>query len=137
MCLITFVVKYVPRWFPGASFQRKAAHWRWVVTTLVDRPWKHVKDSLVCTLSLHLLQAQIKTWLQVDGTASPCVTTDLLEALPEGDKRAEQEQIAKNCAGVAYVGSCIYLYLNLFCVFTGFIGGADTVRQISTLPWIN
>jgi hypothetical protein len=28
----------------------------------------------------------------------------LLEGLPEGETRAEKEQIAKNCAGVAFVG---------------------------------
>jgi hypothetical protein len=51
--------------------------------------------------------------LQADGTASPCVATELLEALPDGDERPEQEQIAKNCAGVAYVGACV----RIFCRF--------------------
>jgi len=54
--LIDFVVKYVPQWFPGAGFQRKAARWRWVITALVDRPWKYVKDGLVCPPDSHHVQ---------------------------------------------------------------------------------
>src|ERR1700690_461557 len=54
--LIDFVVKYVPQWFPGAGFQRKAARWRWVIATLVDRPWKYVKDGLVCPPNSHHVQ---------------------------------------------------------------------------------
>jgi cytochrome P450 len=53
---------------------------------MVDRPWKYVKDGLL------------------DGSAAPSVSAVLLEGLPEGEARAEKEQIAKNCAGVAFVG---------------------------------
>jgi hypothetical protein len=67
-----------------------------------------------------LTMFKLPTLLQLDGTASPCVTTELLEGLPDGDKRAEQEQIAKNCAGVAYVGTHMLLYFRLIHVLTRF-----------------
>ena len=57
---------------------------------------------------------------QLHGTAVPCVATDLLEGLSEGDKRSEQEQIAKNCAAVAFFGTCVRFVLRLFginCVY--------------------
>lgn len=47
-CSDVFVVRYVPAWVPGASFQRKAARWRSVLAALVDRPFKVVKQELVC-----------------------------------------------------------------------------------------
>lgn len=43
-------------------------------------------------------------YYQVDGSAEPSVAAVLLEELPDGDARAEKEQIAKNCAGTALTG---------------------------------
>ncbi|KIM72092.1 hypothetical protein PILCRDRAFT_829992 [Piloderma croceum F 1598] len=91
------VLKYVPRWFPGAGFQRYAAYCRSLLSTFVEQPWNFVKDS----------------WL--DGTAVPCITTKLLEELPEGDERAEQEQISKHVAAVAYIGGTDTTAFNAQC----------------------
>jgi hypothetical protein len=41
------ILVYVPSWFPGAGFQRKAAHWRNRVETLVEKPFRYVQDQLV------------------------------------------------------------------------------------------
>ncbi|KAJ8088573.1 hypothetical protein PM082_022646 [Marasmius tenuissimus] len=41
------VVKHVPAWFPGASFQRKAKVWRQSNKELKDRPWGWIKDAIV------------------------------------------------------------------------------------------
>jgi len=79
-------LRYVPQWFPGAGFQKKAAHWKRVINSMVDLPWKYVKDGLS------------------DGSAAPSIAAVLLEELPDGDARAEKEQIAKNCAGTALTG---------------------------------
>jgi len=54
--------------------------------------------------------SEIPTLLQSKGTAVPCVATELLDALPAGDKWAEQEQIAKGCAASAYAG----VYVSFF-----------------------
>ena len=40
-------LKYVPRWFPGAGFQKKAAHWRETMNTMAERPFRHVQEQLV------------------------------------------------------------------------------------------
>jgi hypothetical protein len=48
----------------------------------------------------------------------PCISTELLEELPEGEKRAEQEQIAKNIAGVAYIGTCGLFQFARTCIDT-------------------
>ena len=48
----------------------------------------------------------------------PCISTELLEELPEGERRAEQEQIAKNIAAVAYIGTCgLFQFFNT-CIYT-------------------
>ena len=41
------ILKYVPSWFPGAGFQRKAAYWREVNATMVEKPFRYVKEQLV------------------------------------------------------------------------------------------
>ena len=41
------VLKYVPGWFPGAGFQKKAARWREVNNIMADKPFRHVQEQLV------------------------------------------------------------------------------------------
>ena len=41
------ILKYVPSWFPGAGFQKKAAHWRDATNTMAEKPFRHVQEQLV------------------------------------------------------------------------------------------
>ena len=41
------ILKYVPAWFPGAGFQKKAARMREAVNTMADKPFYHVQEQLV------------------------------------------------------------------------------------------
>ena len=41
------LLKYVPSWFPGAGFQKKAAHWREVNASLAEKPFRYVEEQLV------------------------------------------------------------------------------------------
>jgi hypothetical protein len=41
------VLAYVPSWFPGAGFKKKAAHWRKLNETLVEKPFHYVQEQLV------------------------------------------------------------------------------------------
>ena len=41
------VLKYVPSWFPGAGFQKKAAHWSQINASMIQKPFDYVKDQLV------------------------------------------------------------------------------------------
>jgi hypothetical protein len=41
------VLKYVPSWFPGAGFKRKAARWRASIREMLERPYRRVKRELV------------------------------------------------------------------------------------------
>jgi hypothetical protein len=41
------ILKYVPSWFPGAGFQKKAAYWREVNVSLVEKPFRYVQEQLV------------------------------------------------------------------------------------------
>ena len=41
------ILKYIPSWFPGAGFQKKAAHWSQVNASMLQKPFDYVKDQLV------------------------------------------------------------------------------------------
>ena len=42
-----FTVKYIPSWFPGATFQIQAKEWRPWVTGMLNDPFEYVKKSIV------------------------------------------------------------------------------------------
>ena len=41
------ILKYVPSWFPGAGFKRKAACWREAINAMADNPFRHVQEQMV------------------------------------------------------------------------------------------
>jgi hypothetical protein len=47
------ILKYVPSWFPGAGFQKKAARVREATSTMAEKPFRHVQEQLV---QVHLLR---------------------------------------------------------------------------------
>ena len=47
-------MKYIPAWFPGAGWKRKANYWRKLGECFVHMPWNIVKEQLVGYISLIL-----------------------------------------------------------------------------------
>ena len=41
------ILKYVPSWFPGAGFQKKAAYWREINASVAEKPFGYVKEQVV------------------------------------------------------------------------------------------
>ncbi|KAJ7265039.1 cytochrome P450 [Mycena rebaudengoi] len=60
-------LKYVPKWFPGAEFQRKAEEWRKLARAMVDVPYAETKRQMEC------------------GIAPRSFTSDALHTLHESD----------------------------------------------------
>ncbi|KAF9468660.1 cytochrome P450 [Collybia nuda] len=81
-------LKRVPNWMPGAGFKRRAAFWKSVNMDMVEKPFARVEESLR------------------EGNAAPSLAASLIEALPSerNDRRAEEEQLAKDITAVAYIG---------------------------------
>ncbi|KXN80932.1 O-methylsterigmatocystin oxidoreductase [Leucoagaricus sp. SymC.cos] len=82
------IMKYIPAWFPGAGWRRKANYYRDVNRDVCFRPWNLVKD-------------QMKT-----GEASPSVARTLIDKLPDPNapERAEEETIAIHTCAVSFIG---------------------------------
>ncbi|KAJ7492718.1 cytochrome P450 [Mycena latifolia] len=80
------VLKYVPSWFPGASFKRKAKRWAKSSLELRDSPFEALKVSIG------------------EGTAIPSFAADNLKRLRKSETPfPDQEIVIKNCAGIAYL----------------------------------
>ena len=102
------ILKYVPSWFPGAGFQKKAARWREVNHIMAEKPFGYVKEQLVqiyffdssCTCS------NIDS-TQKSGKATPSVAASLIERLPNysDPQRPMEEMFAQNVLFAAYVGT--------------------------------
>jgi hypothetical protein len=45
------ILKYVPSWMPGTNFKRLAARWRALNVEVLNKPYEHVKESLVSSLA--------------------------------------------------------------------------------------
>ncbi|KAK7022937.1 hypothetical protein VNI00_016827 [Paramarasmius palmivorus] len=80
------ILKYVPSWFPGASFKRKAREWAKDVNQLVNMPFYAVKSNLA------------------KGIVRPCFVSHCLSNLntTDPDDLAYNEKIVREAAGSMY-----------------------------------
>ena len=51
------LVKYLPTWFPGAGFLRKAAMWKEIIVDSVDFPFSLLKAKMVLLHDLRHIYA--------------------------------------------------------------------------------
>ncbi|KAH8104105.1 cytochrome P450 [Cristinia sonorae] len=80
------VLKYIPSWFPGARFQKDALYAKDMSQKMVNNPFIVVKER------------------EHSGDAEPCVVARLLDEVPDGPRREEEEDIIRKAAGIAYAG---------------------------------
>ncbi|KDQ53882.1 hypothetical protein JAAARDRAFT_415303 [Jaapia argillacea MUCL 33604] len=80
------ILKYVPAWFPGAGFKRKAEEWRRLKDMFVNEPFDTVKGGL-----------------HGGSAMRPSIASTLLQNLPEGNAE-EAEFRDRNVVASAYVG---------------------------------
>ncbi|KAJ6566447.1 cytochrome P450 [Mycena capillaripes] len=79
-------LKYVPSWFPGAGFKRKAKRWRKITRDLIELPFAETKRNIAA------------------GTAPPSFTSLNLSTLNEckGAERAAKEKDIEETAAAIY-----------------------------------
>ncbi|KAJ7080831.1 cytochrome P450 [Mycena belliarum] len=79
------LLKYIPDWFPGAGFKRKAREWRKLGRATVDLPFVEVKHKITA------------------GNASPSFISTALDTIDtNAPDRGQQEQMVKEVAGTMY-----------------------------------
>ncbi|KAI0079166.1 cytochrome P450 [Panus rudis PR-1116 ss-1] len=87
------ILKYVPAWFPGAGFQRKAREWKKTTLKMRDAPFEHVKTAMA------------------HGNASPSFVSELINEVEtsKSNLNEQKREIAtvRDCAGLAYAESIV------------------------------
>ncbi|KIM89841.1 hypothetical protein PILCRDRAFT_812637 [Piloderma croceum F 1598] len=86
--LVNFVpsLQYVPEWFPGAGFKRKAKAWRKLSQAMLNDPYEMTKRKIL------------------EGTARSSMTSDLVEHYTTKDGHVDGEDDIAASAAVAYAG---------------------------------
>ncbi|CAL1715485.1 unnamed protein product [Somion occarium] len=80
------ILRYLPEWFPGANFQRRARMWRPAVNDMLNEPFRFVKKRMLG-----------------DGALNECTATSLLESIPQSGKDpAYMEGVVKDTLATIY-----------------------------------
>ncbi|KAJ7626299.1 cytochrome P450 [Mycena polygramma] len=74
------LLKFVPQWFPGTAWKKKAEHYRTTLQTMLDTPYEWVRKQMAI------------------GTSASCVVSDLLESNKYSD--AGEHLIKWTAAGI-------------------------------------
>ncbi|KAK0205290.1 cytochrome P450 [Desarmillaria ectypa] len=77
-------MKYIPEWFPGAQFKRKAREWRKLSEAMINAPYDMAKGKFD------------------EGNAEPCFVSACLEQNKTAYGQALSEELIKDTAAVAY-----------------------------------
>lgn len=77
-------MKYIPEWFPGAQFKRKAREWRKLSEAMINAPYDMAKGKFD------------------EGNAEPCFVSACLEQNKTASGQGLSEELIKDTAAVAY-----------------------------------
>ncbi|KAJ7454671.1 cytochrome P450 [Mycena latifolia] len=104
-------LKYIPSWFPGAGFKRKAAEWNKLVKHMVDRPFMDAKRAVQ------------------EGVARPSFCTERLRALYDNEVEAAQEQDIKEVAGTIYAAGTDTLVASLLVFLRAMLENPEAQKK--------
>jgi hypothetical protein len=97
------ILKYVPEWFPGAKFQRKAAMMRKHAAIMRNTTFTATEELMVCGSSPFLGLSVIRS--QARGDYDPSFITEvLLKDIQHSDTPNQDTDLLKDVAVQAYVG---------------------------------
>ncbi|KAJ3740433.1 cytochrome P450 [Lentinula detonsa] len=80
------ILKYLPEWFPGAGFKRKAREWSDMRSKMTEEPFRLTKERVAM------------------GTARPSLASIALEQMDHDQDLVKQEEVIKASSVAAYGG---------------------------------
>ncbi|KAE9397631.1 cytochrome P450 [Gymnopus androsaceus JB14] len=73
------ILKYVPFWFPGASFKRKAKAWNGILAATITPPFMKVKKAMVRLRTITGIPVNTRCTRRINGTAEDCFSLRCLQ----------------------------------------------------------
>ncbi|KAJ7501807.1 cytochrome P450 [Mycena galericulata] len=108
-------LKYVPKWFPGAEFKRKAEEWRKLARAMVNVPYAETKRQMEC------------------GIARRSFTSHALHTLHESDDGIYYgEEDIKTSAGTMFAGGADTTVTALSTFFMAMLVNPNAQRKAQT-----
>jgi hypothetical protein len=101
------ILKYVPEWFPGAKFQRKAAVLRKHAAKLRNMTFAATEELMVSDLIQHFSSDSYLTILirsQACNDYDPSFVTEALRDIQYSDTPSQDMNLLKDVAVQAYLG---------------------------------
>ncbi|KAJ3723914.1 cytochrome P450 [Lentinula raphanica] len=89
------ILKYVPEWFPGAGFKRKAREWSDLRIRMTETPFNATKERMA------------------KGIAKPSFTLTALEQLNETQDSTNQIEVIKNASVAVYGGGTHAVFFSI------------------------
>lgn len=105
------ILKYVPEFFPGAGFKKKAREWKKLQEDLVNRPFEMVESQVVRPVIWLFCEGFSDKKIQKAGTANHSFTASSLQRMAESNEQkwAHEREIIKDSAGSLFVGAYVLL----------------------------
>ena len=125
------ILKYVPAWFPGANFQRKAAMTRSHSEKMRNATFAVTKELMVFTSrsspGLFSKTESLMSSAQANGDYDPSFVSEALGQIEHSDNPNQDVDLLKDVAAMAYVGESAHCLLSfLLCSQSVTSAGADT-----------
>ena len=98
------ILKYVPEWFPGAKFQRRAAVIRKQAATLRNTTFAATEELVVCDSTLFLDSTWWCIHSQASGDYDPSFVTEALKEIQYSDTPDQDVNLLKDVAIQVYLG---------------------------------
>ncbi|KDQ53896.1 hypothetical protein JAAARDRAFT_38867 [Jaapia argillacea MUCL 33604] len=105
------ILKYVPAWFPGAGFKRKAEEWRRLKDRFINEPFDVTKEAFDKGLVMR-----------------PSVASALLQGLPK-DNSEEEGLRARNVTAIAFAGGADTTTAAIRVLFLALITHPDVQKR--------
>ncbi|KAE9388468.1 cytochrome P450 [Gymnopus androsaceus JB14] len=106
------MLKYIPEWFPGAGFKRKAAYERGFVQRMYNEPVEFVKRNMA------------------SGTAKSCVVSRALEEMQDdGGWSEEKEEIMKMVSATMYAAGADTTSATLTIILLALVRDTDIMKK--------
>ncbi|EMD33935.1 hypothetical protein CERSUDRAFT_107728 [Gelatoporia subvermispora B] len=106
-------LKYMPSWFPGATYKKRLVQWRQDVIALRRYAFEDVKADLA------------------KGTARPSLVTQMLDEISNlgGSEYLEEEDIARGSSAVIYAAGADTTYSTLLAFFLAMVLHPDVQKR--------
>ena len=98
------ILKYVPDWFPGAKFQKKAVILRTQAEKIRNAPFAATKKLMVFTPWPGSFSNPLMTPVQEDGDYDPSLVSEALRQTEHTDHPNQDIELLKDVAAQAYIG---------------------------------